>query len=119
MENGTIEERVTLLEIQMEEVQGDVAQNEGDINLLFTGQIIQDERLVDLEDDTSELERSVESQYDFKKNFVNLKRRLLVQSKHFCLKKIMFRLFNYLTKMHFSFRSSGDYSGTGTGIEHS
>ena len=63
MENGTIEERVTLLEIQMDEVQGDVAQNEGDISLLFTGQIIKDERLVDLEDDTSELEQSVESQY--------------------------------------------------------
>ena len=63
MENGTIEEGVTLLEIQMDEVQGDVAQNEGDISLLFTGQIIQDERLVDLEDDTSELEQSVESQY--------------------------------------------------------
>ena len=59
--NGTVEERVTLLEIQMDEVQGDVAQNEGDISLLFTGEIIQDERLVDLEDDTSKLEQSVES----------------------------------------------------------
>ena len=51
---------MTLLEIQMDEVQGDVAQNEGDISLLFTDQIIQDERLVDLEDDTSGLEQSVE-----------------------------------------------------------
>ena len=54
---------MTLLEIQMDEVQGDVSQNEGDIALLFTHQIIQDERLVDLEDDTSNLEQSVESQY--------------------------------------------------------
>ena len=37
-ENGTIEERVILLEIQMDEVQGDVSQNEGDITLLFTDQ---------------------------------------------------------------------------------
>ena len=65
-ENGTVEERVTLLEIQMDEVQGDVAENKGDISLLFTDQIIQDERLVDLEDDTSGLEQSVESQYDLR-----------------------------------------------------
>ena len=54
------------MEIQMDEVLDDVAQNEGDISLLFTGQIIQDERLVDLEDDTSGLEQSVESQYALK-----------------------------------------------------
>ena len=51
---------MTLLEIQMDEVQGDVAQNEGDISLLFWDQIIQDVRLVDLTVDTSELEQSVD-----------------------------------------------------------
>ena len=45
----------------MDEVQGDVSQNEGDINLLFNQQIIQDQRLFDLEDETSDLEQSVES----------------------------------------------------------
>ena len=68
-ENGTIEERVTLLEIQMDEVQGEVSQNEGDISLLFTLQIVQDERLVDLEDDTSGLEQSVESKITNKTNY--------------------------------------------------
>ena len=60
-QNDTVEERVTLLEIQMDEVQGDVSMNEGDISLLFNQQIIQDQRLFDLEDDTSNLEQSVKS----------------------------------------------------------
>ena len=68
-ENGTVEERVTLLEIQMDEVQGEVSQNEGNISLLFTLQIVQDERLVDLEDDTSGLEQSVESKITNKTNY--------------------------------------------------
>ena len=60
-ENGTIEERVTFLEIQMDEVQGDLAQTEDEITLLFSQQIIQDDRLVNLEEDTDSLEGSVES----------------------------------------------------------
>ena len=53
----------------MDEVQGEVSQNEGDIGLLFTLQIVQDERLVDLEDDTSGLEQSVESKITNKTNY--------------------------------------------------
>ena len=59
-ENGTMEERVTLLEVQMEEVQGDVAQTEEEITLLFSQQVIQDERLINLEEDSSSLEGNVE-----------------------------------------------------------
>ena len=60
-ENGTIEERVTLLEIQVDEVQGDLAQTEEEITLLFSQQVIQDDRLVNLEEDIDGLEGNVES----------------------------------------------------------
>ena len=63
VQNATIEERVTLLEIQVTDlredvtiVQGDVVEVdedltelEGDINFLFDEQLIQDERLLNLE----------------------------------------------------------------------
>ena len=49
------------LEIQMDEVQGDLAQTEEDITLLFSQRVIQDDRLVNLEEDTDSLEGSVES----------------------------------------------------------
>ena len=45
----------------MDEVQGDLAQTEEEITLLFSQQIIQDNRLVNLEEDTDSLEGSVES----------------------------------------------------------
>ena len=45
----------------MDEVQGDLAQTEEEITLLFSQQVIQDDRLVNLEEDTDSLEGSVES----------------------------------------------------------
>ena len=48
-QNTTIEERVALLEIQLTEVDERVELVEGDVNFLFDEQIIQDERLLELE----------------------------------------------------------------------
>ena len=52
----TIEERVALLEIQVVEIEEDIADVEGDISILienddflFDEQVIQDERLLELE----------------------------------------------------------------------
>ena len=52
IQNATIEERVTLLEIQVEEIEGDVALLEGDVNFLFDETVIQDQRLFALEQTT-------------------------------------------------------------------
>ena len=56
IQNVTIEERVTLLEIQVVEIEEDVTEIdervelvEGDVNFLFDEQVIQDERLLGLE----------------------------------------------------------------------
>ena len=63
MQNETIEERVTLLELQVAdlreditvvegdvvEVNEDLTELEGDVNFLFDEQVIQDERLLNLE----------------------------------------------------------------------
>ena len=45
----------------MDEVQSDLTQTEEEITLLFSQQVIQDDRLVNLEEDTDSLEESVES----------------------------------------------------------
>ena len=47
--NTTIEERVALLEIQVTVVQQDVADLDEDVDFLFDEQVIQDERLLGLE----------------------------------------------------------------------
>ena len=52
MQNATIEERVALLEIQVEEIEGDVTLLEGDVNFLFDETVIQDERIFNLEETT-------------------------------------------------------------------
>ena len=56
MQNTTIEERVALLEIQVVVIQDDLTEVddrvdlvEGDVNFLFDEQVIQDERLLGLE----------------------------------------------------------------------
>ena len=61
--NNTLEERVALLEIQVDEIQEDVittridlTELEGDVNFLFDEQVIQDERLLGLEDDIDTIE---------------------------------------------------------------
>ena len=55
-QNNTIEERVTLLEIQVADlredvtvVQDEVSDTESDVDFLFDEQVIQDERLLGLE----------------------------------------------------------------------
>ena len=57
MQNSTIEERVSLLEIQVADlreditvVQGDVVELDEDVDFLFGEQLIQDERLLNLEE---------------------------------------------------------------------
>ena len=59
-ENITIEERVSLLEIEMEEIQGEVAEVQDEVIILFSQQVIQDDRLGNLEEDTHQLETDVE-----------------------------------------------------------
>ena len=61
--NATIEERVTLLEIQVTEVDERVGLLEGDVNFLFDEQVIQDERLLHLEDDTDTIEEQLFNVY--------------------------------------------------------
>ena len=69
IQNMTIEERVTILESQVVEIQEDVTglnedvidlridhtELEGDVNFLFDEQVIQDERLLNLETETNEI----------------------------------------------------------------
>ena len=50
VQNRTIEERVSLLEIQVVEIEEDVTDLDQDVNFLFEEQIIQDERLLNLEE---------------------------------------------------------------------
>ena len=68
MQNMTIEERVSLLEIQVVEIQEDLTEVdedvtllEGDVNFLFDEQVIQDERLLRLEDDTDVIYEDLDS----------------------------------------------------------
>ena len=49
MQKSTIEERVSLLEIQVEEIEEDVADLDQDVNFLSDEQVIQDARLLELE----------------------------------------------------------------------
>ena len=66
IQNTTIEERVALLEIQVMEIQEDVTglridhtQLEGDVNFLFDEQVIQDERLLNLETKTEDIDEQL------------------------------------------------------------
>ena len=59
LQNNTLEERVSLLEIQVDEIEEDITitridltELEGDVNFLFDEQFIQDERLLTLEQTT-------------------------------------------------------------------
>ena len=49
IQNATIEERVTILESQVVEIEEDVTGLDQDVNFLFDEQVIQDERLLNLE----------------------------------------------------------------------
>ena len=55
-QNTTIEERVALLEIQVIEIEEDVSDLDQDVNFLFDEQVIQDEKLLNLEQETEEIE---------------------------------------------------------------
>ena len=66
-QNNTIEERVTLLEIQVADLREDVAEVDEDvtgldedINFLFDEQVIQDERLFSLEQTVFVIDEEVE-----------------------------------------------------------
>ena len=54
-QNTTIEERVEILEGQVVIIQNEVSDLETDVNFLFDEQIIQDERLNSLEEETEEI----------------------------------------------------------------
>ena len=51
-QNNTIEERVSLLEIQVTDLEENVTDLDQDVNFLFDEQVIQDERLLTLEQTT-------------------------------------------------------------------
>ena len=72
IQNATIEERVSLLEIQVVEIQDDVTEVdedvtllEGDVNFLFDEQVIQDERLLNLEEQNDIIDEELESEFTF------------------------------------------------------
>ena len=79
-ENITIEERVSLLEIEMEEVQGEVVEVQDEVIILFSQQVIQDDRLGNLEEDTDQLEINVEGKNVSLSIFKQLKQAVLQQS---------------------------------------
>ena len=58
-QNTTIEERVALLEIQVMEIEEDVSDLDQDVNFLFDEQVIQDEKLLDLEQETEVIEQNI------------------------------------------------------------
>ena len=49
----TLEERVTILEAQMTDVQVEVVELNDEVAFLFDGQALQDERIFNLEEETS------------------------------------------------------------------
>ena len=70
MLNNTIEERVTLLEIQVTDIREDLTTTEEnvsdldeDVNFLFDETVLQDERLFSLEQDNDVINQELESQF--------------------------------------------------------
>ncbi len=64
MQNLTIDERVSILEIQVVEIFSDVEKVEEATGFLFDEQVIQDQRLFALEQDADELDDEVEALED-------------------------------------------------------
>ena len=58
-QNATIEERVTILEAQVVEIEENIADLDQDVNFLFDEQVIQDERLLNLETETEEIDEQL------------------------------------------------------------
>ena len=63
MQNTTIEERVSLLEIQVTEIEEDLTDLDQDVNFLFDEQVIQDERLFQLETESGEIQDDIVSKF--------------------------------------------------------
>ena len=63
MQHATIEERVALLEIQVVEIEEDLVGLDQDVNFLFEEQIIQDERLLNLEEEINVFDEELERKY--------------------------------------------------------
>ena len=63
LQNTTIDERVALLEIQVDDIQGDVSVLIENDNFLFDEQVIQDERNFSLEQRSIEIDEEVEGNY--------------------------------------------------------
>ena len=66
VQNATVEERVSLLEVQVSDLREDlttvtdnVEEVEGEINFLFSEQVIQDERLLNLEVEVDDFEDDI------------------------------------------------------------
>ena len=72
IQNTTIEERVTILESQMVEIEKDLTTLDEDVDFLFDDQIIQDERLFSLETETDEIEEEIESIWKIFKFLISL-----------------------------------------------
>ena len=62
LQSSTLEERVELLEIQVVVIQDEVSDLELDVNFLFDEQIIQDERLLNLDGNSNILNEEVEGE---------------------------------------------------------
>ena len=67
IQNTTIEERVALLEVEVEQIQDDVTglnvcltEVDENVDFLFDEQVIQDERLLNLETETEGIENEIE-----------------------------------------------------------
>ena len=59
-QNATIEERVTILEAQVVEIEENIADLDQDVNFLFDEQVIQDERLLNFfETETEEIDEQL------------------------------------------------------------
>ena len=76
MLNNTIEERVTVLEIQITDIREDlttieenVTDLDEDVNFLFDETVLQDERLFSLEQDNDVINQEVEGQSEEKSSF--------------------------------------------------
>ena len=59
-QNLTIEERVAVLEGQVVVIEEDIADLDEDVNFLFDDSVIQDQRLLNLEEETSIIDEEVE-----------------------------------------------------------
>ena len=59
LQNSTLEERVELLEIQVVVIQDEVSDLETNIDFLFDEKVIQDEKLLDLEQETEEIDEQL------------------------------------------------------------